>query len=107
MKNFVQPGHNLTLTAAAAISSGDLVISGNIVGMAMTDAASGAEVEVACDGVFKMAKANGASLSVGDIAYYAAGEVTATNTDPAVGLVVGTGYSTDHVDVKIFGRKVA
>jgi predicted RecA/RadA family phage recombinase len=56
--------------------------------------------------VFKLAKASGASLAVGDTAYFASGEVTATNTDPAIGLVTGT-YSTDHVDVKIFGRKVA
>ncbi len=107
MKNFVQPGHNLTLTAASAISSGDVVVVGNIVGVALTDAASGAEVEVACDGVFKLEKTAAATLAVGDVARFAAaGTVGTTNTDPAIGLVVGT-YDTSHVDVKIFGRKVA
>lgn len=107
MKNFVQPGQNLTMLAPAAVSSGDVVVVGSIVGVALTDAASGAAVEVACDGVFKLAKASAATLAVGDIARFSASkEVGTTNTDPAIGLVVGT-YSTNHVDVKIFGRKVA
>jgi predicted RecA/RadA family phage recombinase len=107
MKNFVQPGHNLTLTAAAAVSSGDILVVGSIVGIALTDAASGAEVEVACDGVFKLDKTSAATLAIGDVARLAAaGTVGTTGTDPAIGLVVGT-YDTSHVDVKIFGRKVA
>ena len=107
MKNFVQNGANLTITASSAISSGDFVVVGDLVGVAVTDIANGASGAIATEGVYQGAKASGATLAVGDVAYLnGTGKLTDTATsNPAVGLVVAVTTST--VDVKIFGRKVA
>ena len=42
MKNYVQNGANVTITAGAAYSSGDPVVVGDLVGVAVTDIANGA-----------------------------------------------------------------
>lgn len=107
MKNYVQKGNNLDLIASAAYSSGELVIEGNIVGVAVADIAAGATGSVAARGVFQFTKETAAGLAQGDIAYYDAAlkKLTATNTDPAVGYVVKV--SGDTVDLKILGHKVA
>lgn len=107
MKNFVQNGANLTITAGSAISSGDFVVVGDLVGVAVTDIANGEKGAIACEGVFSGTKASGASLAVGDVAYLnSTGKLTNTATsNDAVGLVVAVTSTT--VDVKVFGRKVA
>lgn len=107
MKNYVQNGANLTITASSAISSGDFVVVGSIVGVAVTDIANGASGVIACEGVYEGSKASGATLAVGDVAYLnSSGKLTNTATsNDAVGLVVAVTSTT--VEVKIFGRKVA
>lgn len=107
MKNYVQNGSNLTITAGATITSGDFVVVGSIVGVAVTDAVSGDSVAISCDGVFTGTKASGATLAVGDVAYLnSTGKITNTATsNDAVGLV--TAFTSTTVDVKVFGRKVA
>ena len=107
MKNFVQNGANLTIEASSAISSGDFVVVGDLVGVAVTDIANGEKGAIACEGVFTGTKASGATLAVGDVAYLnSSGKLTNTATsNDAVGLVVAV--TTTTVDVKVFGRKVA
>jgi predicted RecA/RadA family phage recombinase len=57
MKNFVQPGqYGLTVIAPANVTGGQLVIVGEIVGVAAWDATSGAQVEISPEGVFNLAK---------------------------------------------------
>src|SRR3974390_2875721 len=60
MKNFVQEGDVLTVTAAAAVSGGDVVIIGDLAGIACTDAAIDESVEVNMEGVYTLPKAAGA-----------------------------------------------
>jgi predicted RecA/RadA family phage recombinase len=107
MKNFVQNGANLTIEASSAISSGDFVVVGDLVGVAVTDIAVHEKGAIACEGVFTGTKASGATLAVGDVAYLnSSGKLTNTATsNDAVGLVVAV--TTTTVDVKVFGRKVA
>lgn len=107
MKNYVQNGANLTITASSAISSGDFVVVGSIVGVAVTDIANSASGVIACEGVYEGTKASGATLAVGDVAYLnSTGKLTNTATsNDAVGLVVAVTSTT--VEVKIYGRKVA
>lgn len=106
MKNYVQNGANLTITAGSAISSGDGVVVGQLTGVAVTDIANGAKGALACEGVFEFDIASGATLSVGDIGYLAsATEIGDTNTDPAFGVVVAVAASK--VEVKIYGRLLA
>jgi predicted RecA/RadA family phage recombinase len=57
MKNYIQDGDILTVTAPAAVASGDFVQVGRIRGVAVTAAASGAQVELYTKGVFDIPKA--------------------------------------------------
>jgi len=56
MKNYVQEGDTITVTAPAAVKSGDLVQVGRIRGVAVTDAADGAKVELRTTGVYDIEK---------------------------------------------------
>jgi predicted RecA/RadA family phage recombinase len=60
MKNYVQPGETITVTAPYAVSSGGGVLVGNIFGVATNDAANGASVEIITEGVVDIVKASGA-----------------------------------------------
>ena len=56
MKNYIQDGDIITVTAPAAVASGDFVQVGRIRGIAVTSAASGALVELQTTGVFTIPK---------------------------------------------------
>jgi predicted RecA/RadA family phage recombinase len=70
MKNFVQPGNTLTLTAPYAVTSGDGLLVGSIFGVAAGDAASGATVEAALTGVFDLTKIGSQAWTVGAKVYW-------------------------------------
>lgn len=70
MKNFIQAGEILAVAAPATTASGDYVVVGAIRGVAMTDAASGATVQVMTEGVFELPKATSLVMSVGDKLYW-------------------------------------
>src|SRR5581483_8040748 len=61
MKNFIQRGETLTLTAPYAVSSGGGVLVGSIFGVAATDVASGEEGEFQVAGIFDLDREAGAS----------------------------------------------
>ena len=56
MKNYLQDGDTITVTAPATVASGDFVQVGRIRGIAVTAAASGAQVELKTTGVFSIPK---------------------------------------------------
>lgn len=60
MRNFVQPGDTLTLTAPYAVASGNGLQVGSIFGVAKAAAALNAPVESCITGVFDLPKAAGA-----------------------------------------------
>lgn len=61
MKNYVQPGNVITLTApAGGVKSGDALLVGSLFGVAAYDAAAGEEVETSLVGVYALPKATGA-----------------------------------------------
>jgi len=70
MKNYVQPGATLTLTAPYAVTSGDGLLIGSIFGVAAGDAASGATVEAALTGVFDLTKIGSQAWTVGAKVYW-------------------------------------
>ncbi len=71
MKNFVQPGCNLTVTApAGGVSSGDPVKIGSLFGVAAYSAPAGAPLEITTEGVFDLPKAAGVAFAQGDKAYF-------------------------------------
>ncbi|OQW44309.1 MAG: hypothetical protein A4S12_03605 [Proteobacteria bacterium SG_bin5] len=70
MRNFVQRGDTLDVTAAAAISSGDGVIVGSIFGVANVDAEIGDTFALDVVGVFDLPKVSALTISVGDTVYW-------------------------------------
>ena len=70
MKNYVQPGSTLTLTAPYAVTSGDGLLVGSIFGVAAGDAASGATVEATLTGVFDITKIGSQAWAVGTKVYW-------------------------------------
>lgn len=64
---FVQVGNVVDYTAGADISSGDLVVMGNTLGVALTDIANGDTGAVAIEGVFSgVPKVSAAVFAVGE-----------------------------------------
>jgi predicted RecA/RadA family phage recombinase len=82
MKNYIQPGDQITLPAPAAVVAGALVVSGVLVGVANHDAASGATVTISTEGVFSLAKTSAQAWTIGQALYVipATGLVTTANT---------------------------
>lgn len=89
MKNYIQPGHTVTVTAPAAVSSGDLVNVGLLVGVAVHDAESGADVEIQTRGVFDLAKTSAQAWSVGDAIYMNPSSGNATTATATGNIFIG------------------
>lgn len=100
MKNYVQAGDVLTVTAPANVLSGAGVLVGSLFGVACGDALSGAEVEIKTKGVFDLAKATGAAWTVGQRLYWddTAKNLTGTaSTNKLVAVAVAAAASGDVV----------
>lgn len=69
MKNFVQPGVNLTLAAPRDLASGEGFLVGAIFAVASTAAKTGEQVVGVTEGVFELPKAAGA-VTQGAKAYW-------------------------------------
>jgi predicted RecA/RadA family phage recombinase len=89
MKNFVQPGNTLGLTAPYDVLSGAGLQVGNIFGVASCDAASGTPVETRLVGVYDLAKTAAQAWSVGDLIYWD-NDAKVCTTVAAGHLLVGT-----------------
>lgn len=93
MKNFLQAGRTIAVPAPYAVSGGQLLKRGAIVGVAQHDAEVGAGVEVERVGVFDLAKVAAEAWSIGDALYWddAARLVTTVDTDNTlIGAAAGT-----------------
>ena len=108
MKNFVQAGSALTIPAPAAVASGDVVVVGNIIGIANAAAASGADLDVTTTGVFSLPKVSGDVFTLGATVYWDATAKLASTTasaNTAIGTAVaasGVGAAVVKVRLKSF-----
>lgn len=64
-RTYQRPGLTVTHTAAGAISSGDIVVMEDTIGIALGDAATGETVEVSIEGVHEVTKVAGTAWSQG------------------------------------------
>jgi len=80
MKNYVQPGNTITLTAPYAVASGDGLLVGSVFGVAAGDAANAETVEAALVGVFDLKKVASQAWGVGDKIYWDNTNKEATKT---------------------------
>ena len=107
MKNYVQKGENITVTATAAATSGQGVLVGNLFGIAAGDAAIGESLDLVTEGVFNMAKVSTDELAVGDLIYWDDTNTLATSDDDeganeVIGLAVTTAANpSGTVNVKL------
>jgi predicted RecA/RadA family phage recombinase len=81
MKNFVQVGLNISVTAAALAASGAGVLIGNLFGIATGAAEAGEVVTLVRTGVFELPKLSTDVFAAGDAVYWddTAKECTATS----------------------------
>ncbi len=71
--NFIQSGHHITVTAPADTASGDLVVIGDLVGVALGAALTGEELVLAIDGVWSLPKVTDEAATLGQTLYTDAG----------------------------------
>lgn len=107
MRNYVQPGAYITVTAAAAASSGEGVKIGNLFGVASGDAAIGDKLVLTTQGVFDLPKVSANTFAVGALVYWddTAKVVTSTASgNTRVGLAVTTAANPSaSVNVRLDG----
>ena len=109
MKNYVQPGNTITLTAPYAVASGDGLLVGSVFGVAAGDAANAETVEAALVGVFDLKKVASQAWVVGDKVYWDNTAKVATKTasgNTAIGVAteaVGGGASDTIGRVRLNG----
>lgn len=70
MKNYVQPGENITLAAPYDVASGAGALVGSIFGVAQGAALSGADVVLVRRGVYELAKTSAQAWTVGAKIYW-------------------------------------
>lgn len=83
MKNHIQEGDYLEITAGATINSGDLVQFGNLHGVAVANIANGARGNICLEGIYtfpKLTAAAGDACTAGGPVYFSAGSVSGTDS---------------------------
>ena len=70
MKNYIQPGHAITLLAPYDVVSGDGLLVGSIFGVASHDASTGAEIEAQLTGVVEITKVGTQAWTAGAKVYW-------------------------------------
>ena len=102
MKNYVQPGNTITLTAPYAVASGDGLLVGSIFGVAAGTAAIGEAVEAALTGIYDLKKVASQAWAAGDKVYWdntakEATKTTTSNTLIGVAVVAVAGGAGDTI----------
>jgi predicted RecA/RadA family phage recombinase len=98
MKNYIQDGDTITVTAPATVASGDFVQVGRVRGIAVTDAASGAQVELKTTGVFDIPKTGSEEFASVGLPVYVVlsgnGVKTVTTASTTANVLVGINLAT-------------
>lgn len=103
MKNFVQKGDSLTVTFAADVSGGDVVVIGALIGVAAGSYLAGQDGVICTEGVFNLLK-DASVFAVGDVVYYdaAANLVTSTATGNTLIGAATSAALTGDLSVKVY-----
>ena len=98
MKNYVQSGSSVTISAPATLQSGVGVLIGELFGVAGANAAIGNSVALYTDGIFDLPKeATADTFSIGDaVEWDTANErISAVDGGLKIGVVVRSASATD------------
>lgn len=98
--SFVQEGASIDYTPGSAVDSGDVVVQGELVGVAKLDIAAGELGALAVEGVFDFPKSTGSgeAISAGANVYWDAANSVATTTvgsNKLIGKVVTAATASD------------
>lgn len=108
MRNFIQNGHYLDVTPSSAYAGGELVILGDVVGVAVADIPANETGVICCSGVFEFSKNPAAVVESGDHAHWdvVTKQVVAHGGEhPVVGDI--TAVDGNLVHLKIYGHTLA
>ncbi|MGF7433129.1 DUF2190 family protein [Pasteurella bettyae] len=103
-KNYVQDGNTVRLTAAKAVKSGDVVVAGDLIAIAVTDSDKSAPVVGLTNGVFTVKAKQADDIKQGAVLYWSEteGATTTQASNKRLGIAWSeSGTSSDQVDVKI------
>lgn len=92
MATFVQDGRTIDHTPSSAVAAGDVVVQGELVGVAKVPIAANALGALAVEGVFDFPKATGTStgITAGANCYWdEADSVATTNADTGTNKLIG------------------
>jgi len=78
MRNYVQDGDRIEVAAPYALTSGDGALVGSLFGVAMSDAANGADVVLQTTGVVELTKVGSQAWTVGVKVYWDDGNTRCT-----------------------------
>ena len=107
MKNYVQKGDVLAVTAGGTVAVGDVVLSNDIVGVAINGGVTGETISVAIEGVYNLTKLSTDVVTKGKALYWDAGNSRLTITPSTHKLAgyawndAGSGVAT--VDCRLIG----
>lgn len=112
MRNFIQAGHNIDITApAGGVTSGSALLIGNLFGVAAISATEGAAAVMTVNGVFELPKLSTAVFAAGGKVSW---DATNSRCDaPATGLypigvaIAAAGNGTTTVKVRLDGIATA
>lgn len=98
--NIVSTNDRIPITLSANVNSGDLLVKGNVFGVALTSGSSGDTVAIATGVRCTLPKANAVSTSmaVGDLAYFQVAGNIVTNSatsNTKIGIVTKAAANTD------------
>lgn len=86
------PSSPINVTAPEALTSNQVIQVGSLVAVVIGDAASGAQVALATEGVFSLAKATGFAIAQGDPVYFDTGVDQRAEANPALAMI---GYALE------------
>lgn len=89
MKNYIQPGDNVTITAAADTASGAGVLAGLLFGVAVADALEDEALTIATRGVYTLPKTSAQAWTVGAAIYWNGTLGVATTATAAGNVFIG------------------
>lgn len=98
MKNRVQTGKSITVTAGGTVASGSFQLVGAAFGVAATSASTGEEYELHIGDVYELPKATGVALAILALVYWdaAAGKVTNVSSgNTKIGVAARAAGSSD------------
>ncbi len=90
MKNFVQDGDVIEVTAPEDKSSGEGCLVGQLFGVCVSDSDSGDSVQIKTTGVFAIAKLSAQAWTQGEVIYWDDDNTYCTSSDTGVPIGVAT-----------------